>query len=161
MCLHRNIQPRGPGRQRAIPSISKSREEEIRKILRGHLQKTRQRVGNSLSMLVDVMSPAWIKSFNDEHLNKCVIRGFAPACPQLRSYSRHDLLIDPFEDNVSEIRFRKQRVEMERRVSLTVILFVMCLLRFSAHKHTHGQIQHHQQHTVATRTKRQSLHFWN
>uniref|UniRef100_A0A671YTE5 Sodium/hydrogen exchanger n=1 Tax=Sparus aurata TaxID=8175 RepID=A0A671YTE5_SPAAU len=35
----------------------------------------------------------------------------------LRSYSRHDLLIDPFEDTLSEIRFRKQRVEMERRMS--------------------------------------------
>ncbi|XP_037651348.1 Na(+)/H(+) exchanger beta-like [Sebastes umbrosus] len=73
-----NIQPRGPARGRAIPSISKSREQEIRKILRGNLQKTRQR---------------------------------------LRSYSRHDLMIDPFEDNVSEVRFRKQRVEMERRMS--------------------------------------------
>ncbi|XP_023254981.1 Na(+)/H(+) exchanger beta-like, partial [Seriola lalandi dorsalis] len=73
-----NIQPKGPVRQRAIPSISKSREQEIRKILRVNLQNTRQR---------------------------------------LRSYSRHDLMIDPFEDNVSEIRFRKQRVEMERRMS--------------------------------------------
>ncbi|XP_030267534.1 sodium/hydrogen exchanger 1b [Sparus aurata] len=73
-----NIQPRGAARRRAIPSISKSREEEIRKILRSNLQKTRQR---------------------------------------LRSYSRHDLLIDPFEDTLSEIRFRKQRVEMERRMS--------------------------------------------
>uniref|UniRef100_A0A7N8WIA4 Sodium/hydrogen exchanger n=1 Tax=Mastacembelus armatus TaxID=205130 RepID=A0A7N8WIA4_9TELE len=35
----------------------------------------------------------------------------------LRSYSRHDLMTDPFEDNVSEIRFRKQRVEMEKRMS--------------------------------------------
>jgi len=42
--------------------------------------------------------------------------------PQLRSYSRHDLLIDPFEDHVSEVRFRKQRVEMERRVSLKMLL---------------------------------------
>lgn len=59
-------------------------------------------------------------------------------------------MIDPFEDNVSEIRFRKQRVEMERRVSLAVILFVMFsfLLRFSE-----------QQHTVTTRIKRQSLYF--
>ncbi|XP_068188709.1 Na(+)/H(+) exchanger beta-like [Antennarius striatus] len=73
-----NIDAKGPTRRRAIPSISKSREEEIRKILRGNLQKTRQR---------------------------------------LRSYSRHDLMIDPFEDNVSESRFRKQRVEMERRMS--------------------------------------------
>nr|XP_020516749.2 Na(+)/H(+) exchanger beta-like [Labrus bergylta] len=73
-----NIQPKGPSRRRAIPSISKSREAEIRKILRGNLQQTRQR---------------------------------------LRSYSRHDLFMDPFEDNVSEVRFRKQRVEMERRMS--------------------------------------------
>ncbi|KAM3596911.1 uncharacterized protein V6R79_022804 [Siganus canaliculatus] len=73
-----NIQPRATSRRRAMPNISKSREEEIRKILRGNLQKTRQR---------------------------------------LRSYSRHDLMIDPFEDNVSEVRFRKQRVEMERRMS--------------------------------------------
>lgn len=27
-------------------------------------------------------------------------------------------MVDPFEDNVSEIRFRRQRVEMERRVGL-------------------------------------------
>uniref|UniRef100_H3CJK7 Sodium/hydrogen exchanger n=1 Tax=Tetraodon nigroviridis TaxID=99883 RepID=H3CJK7_TETNG len=73
-----NIGARGPVRQRAIPSISKSREEEIRKILRNNLQKTRQR---------------------------------------LRSYSRHDLMVDPFEDNVSEMKFRKQRVAMERRMS--------------------------------------------
>ncbi|KAL7382348.1 hypothetical protein ABVT39_020896 [Epinephelus coioides] len=73
-----NMQPRGPARRRAMPTISKSREQEIRKILRANLQKTRQR---------------------------------------LRSYSRHDLMMDPFEDNVSEVRFRKQRVEMERRMS--------------------------------------------
>uniref|UniRef100_A0AAQ4PYR1 Sodium/hydrogen exchanger n=1 Tax=Gasterosteus aculeatus aculeatus TaxID=481459 RepID=A0AAQ4PYR1_GASAC len=73
-----NIQLKQSARGRAIPSISKSREQEIRKILRGNLQNTRQR---------------------------------------LRSYSRHDLFMDPFEDNVSEVRFRKQRVEMERRMS--------------------------------------------
>ncbi|XP_075995322.1 Na(+)/H(+) exchanger beta-like [Genypterus blacodes] len=72
-----NIQPRLSS-GRTIPSISKSREEEIRKILRANLQNTRQR---------------------------------------LRSYSRHDLLVDPFEDNMSEVRFRKRRVEMERRMS--------------------------------------------
>lgn len=33
-------------------------------------------------------------------------------------------MIDPFEDNVSEIRFRKQRVEMERRVSSTATVNV-------------------------------------
>uniref|UniRef100_A0A8C6T5P0 Sodium/hydrogen exchanger n=1 Tax=Neogobius melanostomus TaxID=47308 RepID=A0A8C6T5P0_9GOBI len=76
-------------KKRAMPSISKKREDEIRKVLRGNLQKTRQR---------------------------------------LRSYSRHDLM-DPFEDNVSEIRFRKQRVEMERRVrdftkTLLTLIFI-------------------------------------
>lgn len=73
-----NIQPKDGGKKRAIPSITKEREAEIRKILRANLQKTRQR---------------------------------------LRSYSRHDLMNDPFEDTVSEIRFRKQRIEMERRMS--------------------------------------------
>ncbi|XP_024115845.1 Na(+)/H(+) exchanger beta [Oryzias melastigma] len=73
-----NAQQRAPPKQRAIPSISKTREQEIRKMLRANLQKTRQR---------------------------------------LRSYSRHDLFSDPFEDNMSEIRFRKQRVQMERRMS--------------------------------------------
>ncbi|CAL8293209.1 unnamed protein product [Merluccius merluccius] len=76
-----NIQPKAESRERTIPKISKGREEEIRKILRANLQKTRQR---------------------------------------LRSYSRHDLMVDPFEDmneNLSEMRFRKQRVEMERRMS--------------------------------------------
>uniref|UniRef100_A0A3P9M6J5 Sodium/hydrogen exchanger n=1 Tax=Oryzias latipes TaxID=8090 RepID=A0A3P9M6J5_ORYLA len=73
-----NAQQRAPPKQRAIPSISKTREQEIRKILRANLQKTRQR---------------------------------------LRSYSRHDLFSDPFEDSMSEIRFRKQRVQMERRMS--------------------------------------------
>uniref|UniRef100_A0A3P9H2A9 Sodium/hydrogen exchanger n=1 Tax=Oryzias latipes TaxID=8090 RepID=A0A3P9H2A9_ORYLA len=73
-----NAQQRASPKQRAIPSISKTREQEIRKILRANLQKTRQR---------------------------------------LRSYSRHDLFSDPFEDSMSEIRFRKQRVQMERRMS--------------------------------------------
>lgn len=68
LCIHRNIESRGPARRRAIPSISKSREEEIRKILRNNLQKTRQRVGNtvksqpvSLLMSVDVMSSAQMR----------------------------------------------------------------------------------------------------
>uniref|UniRef100_A0A8C5E8A3 Sodium/hydrogen exchanger n=1 Tax=Gouania willdenowi TaxID=441366 RepID=A0A8C5E8A3_GOUWI len=75
-----NIQPRDTVKQRVIPSISKRREEEIRKMLRSNLQKTRQR---------------------------------------LRSYSRHDLMMDPFEEDLSEVKFRKQRVEMGRRVRLT------------------------------------------
>uniref|UniRef100_A0AAY4BUR8 Sodium/hydrogen exchanger n=1 Tax=Denticeps clupeoides TaxID=299321 RepID=A0AAY4BUR8_9TELE len=65
-------------RGRALPQISKVKEEEIRKILRANLQKTRQR---------------------------------------LHSYNRHTLIADPFEDNWTEVRLRKKRVEMERRVS--------------------------------------------
>ncbi|XP_014895218.1 sodium/hydrogen exchanger 1b [Poecilia latipinna] len=67
-----------PTPERMIPKISKTREAEIRRILRANLQNTRQR---------------------------------------LRSYSRHDFFMDPFEDNMSEVRFRRQRVEMERRMS--------------------------------------------
>ncbi|XP_061597273.1 Na(+)/H(+) exchanger beta-like isoform X2 [Cololabis saira] len=80
-----NIQQRVAAKRRAMPSISKSREEEIRKILRRNLQTTRQR---------------------------------------LRSYSRHDLFSDPYEDDVSEIRFRKQRVEMERERRMSHYLTV-------------------------------------
>uniref|UniRef100_M4AP67 Sodium/hydrogen exchanger n=1 Tax=Xiphophorus maculatus TaxID=8083 RepID=M4AP67_XIPMA len=72
------MQQREPRPERMIPKISKTREAEIRRILRANLQNTRQR---------------------------------------LRSYNRHDLFMDPFEDNMSEVRFRRQRVEMERRVS--------------------------------------------
>ncbi|XP_047240346.1 Na(+)/H(+) exchanger beta-like [Girardinichthys multiradiatus] len=73
------IQPqREAAPQRTIPRIPKTREAEIRKILRANLQKAGQK---------------------------------------LRSYSRHDLFMDPFEDDVTEFRFRRQRVEMERRMS--------------------------------------------
>ncbi|KAK7139658.1 hypothetical protein R3I93_016711 [Phoxinus phoxinus] len=65
-------------RSRRTLNISKEREEEIRKILRANLQKTRQR---------------------------------------LRSYSRHTLMPDAAEDDWSETRIRKQRVEIERRMS--------------------------------------------
>lgn len=66
---------------RRTRNISKEREEEIRKILRANLQKTRQR---------------------------------------LRSYSRHTLLPDPAEGDWSETHLRKQRVEMQRRMSQSV-----------------------------------------
>uniref|UniRef100_G3NC67 Sodium/hydrogen exchanger n=1 Tax=Gasterosteus aculeatus aculeatus TaxID=481459 RepID=G3NC67_GASAC len=108
-----NIQLKQSARGRAIPSISKSREQEIRKILRGNLQNTRQR---------------------------------------LRSYSRHDLFMDPFEDNVSEVRFRKQRVEMERRVSspAAVLLGVLeepdrraCFYQFCLMFVSHSQMSHY------------------
>ncbi|XP_036433763.1 LOW QUALITY PROTEIN: Na(+)/H(+) exchanger beta-like [Colossoma macropomum] len=65
-------------RSRTMMKISKEREEEIRKILRANLQKTRQR---------------------------------------LRSYSRHTLVLEGEEDNWTEAKLRRQRVEMGRRMS--------------------------------------------
>lgn len=52
----RNIQPKKPApakaEDRVLPKLSKSREEEIRKILRSNLQKTRQRVTDALTRLM-------------------------------------------------------------------------------------------------------------
>uniref|UniRef100_A0A8C7P2N3 Sodium/hydrogen exchanger n=2 Tax=Oncorhynchus mykiss TaxID=8022 RepID=A0A8C7P2N3_ONCMY len=70
-----NIQPR------AIPRVSKKREEEIRRILRANLQNNKQKMRS-------------------------------------RSYSRHTLFDADEEDNVSEVRLRKTKMEMERRVSV-------------------------------------------
>uniref|UniRef100_A0A8C7F499 Sodium/hydrogen exchanger n=1 Tax=Oncorhynchus kisutch TaxID=8019 RepID=A0A8C7F499_ONCKI len=67
-----NIQPR------AIPRVSKKREEEIRRILRANLQNNKQKMRS-------------------------------------RSYSRHTLFDADEEDNVSEVRLRKTKMEMERR----------------------------------------------
>lgn len=119
MHVFRNIEARGPVRQRAIPSISKSREEEIRKILRNNLQKTRQRVGIIASGLIFnlVMSASVLCAECVHFINITIYLSPLDCAPQLRSYSRHDLMVDPFEDNVSEVKFRKQRVALERRVS--------------------------------------------
>lgn len=40
----RNIHPKSLPAERILPALSKDKEEEIRKILRNNLQKTRQRV---------------------------------------------------------------------------------------------------------------------
>ncbi|XP_077455419.1 sodium/hydrogen exchanger 1 isoform X2 [Stigmatopora argus] len=70
-----NIQPKKPQppkpQERVLPKLTKSREDEIRKILRGNLQKTRQR---------------------------------------LRSYNRHTLLADPYEENIGEFLIKKQKM---------------------------------------------------
>ncbi|XP_030644314.1 Na(+)/H(+) exchanger beta-like [Chanos chanos] len=73
-----NVQPKRQKSGRAIPQISKYREEEIRKILRANLQKTRQK---------------------------------------LHSYNRHTLVGEGLEDSWSEMRLRKQRMALERRMS--------------------------------------------
>lgn len=43
-CCPRNIHPKSLPSERILPALSKDKEEEIRKILRNNLQKTRQRV---------------------------------------------------------------------------------------------------------------------
>uniref|UniRef100_A0A8C5LKF2 Sodium/hydrogen exchanger n=1 Tax=Leptobrachium leishanense TaxID=445787 RepID=A0A8C5LKF2_9ANUR len=73
-----NIQPR-PKAERIIPTLSKVKEEEIRKILRTNLQKTRQR---------------------------------------LRSYNRHTLVADPYEDAWNQMLLRRQNLHhMEQRAT--------------------------------------------
>ncbi|CAM4696701.1 unnamed protein product [Leuciscus chuanchicus] len=74
-----NIQPKKTPQDRALPQLSKSREEEIRKILRTNLQRTRQR---------------------------------------LRSYNRHTLVADPFEDGWNDLIKRKRMIELEKKISL-------------------------------------------
>uniref|UniRef100_A0A8C1PY91 Sodium/hydrogen exchanger n=1 Tax=Cyprinus carpio TaxID=7962 RepID=A0A8C1PY91_CYPCA len=74
-----NIQPKKPPQDRALPQLSKAREEEIRKILRTNLQRTRQR---------------------------------------LRSYNRHTLIADPFEDGLDEILIKRKKMkELEKKIS--------------------------------------------
>ncbi|XP_037640930.1 sodium/hydrogen exchanger 1 isoform X2 [Sebastes umbrosus] len=77
-----NIQPKKPPpakpADRALPNLPKGREEEIRKILRSNLQRTRQR---------------------------------------LRSYNRHTLVADPFEDGFGDFLIKKQKmVELEKKI---------------------------------------------
>ncbi|CAH2221664.1 sodium hydrogen exchanger 1 [Pelobates cultripes] len=74
-----NIQPRPKTIERFIPTLSKVKEEEIRKILRTNLQKTRQR---------------------------------------LRSYNRHTLVADPYEDAWNQMLIRRQKLHhIEQRTN--------------------------------------------
>lgn len=77
-----NIQPKKPPPakpvERALPQLPKGREEEIRKILRSNLQRTRQR---------------------------------------LRSYNRHTLVADPYEDGFGDLLLKKQKmIELEKKI---------------------------------------------
>ncbi|XP_072249915.1 Na(+)/H(+) exchanger beta isoform X1 [Leuresthes tenuis] len=77
-----NIQPKKTPApkpaERALPQLPKGREEEIRKILRSNLQRTRQR---------------------------------------LRSYNRHTLVADPYEDGFSDLLLKKQKmIELEKKI---------------------------------------------
>ncbi|XP_078279589.1 sodium/hydrogen exchanger 1 [Rhinoraja longicauda] len=58
--------------ERLLPTLSREKEEEVRKILRENLQKSRQR---------------------------------------LRSYSRHTLIVDSYEDQWSQILMKRQRLQ--------------------------------------------------
>uniref|UniRef100_A0A8D3D6L2 Sodium/hydrogen exchanger n=1 Tax=Scophthalmus maximus TaxID=52904 RepID=A0A8D3D6L2_SCOMX len=78
-----NIQPKKPppakSAERSLPQLPKGREEEIRKILRSNLQKTRQR---------------------------------------LRSYNRHTLVVDPYEDGFGDLLIKKQKmIELEKKMN--------------------------------------------
>uniref|UniRef100_UPI003AAC92DC Na(+)/H(+) exchanger beta isoform X1 n=1 Tax=Centroberyx gerrardi TaxID=166262 RepID=UPI003AAC92DC len=78
-----NIQPKkpppAPPAERALPQLPRGREEEIRKILRSNLQRTRQR---------------------------------------LRSYNRHTLVVDPYEDGLNDFLLKKQRmIELEKKIT--------------------------------------------
>ncbi|XP_033496332.1 Na(+)/H(+) exchanger beta isoform X1 [Epinephelus lanceolatus] len=77
-----NIQPKKPPpakpAERALPQLPKGREEEIRKILRSNLQRTRMR---------------------------------------LRSYNRHTLVADPYEDGLGDFLIKKQKmIELEKKI---------------------------------------------
>ncbi|XP_068997809.1 Na(+)/H(+) exchanger beta isoform X2 [Embiotoca jacksoni] len=77
-----NIQPKKPSSDKSakktLSQLPKGREEEIRKILRSNLQKTRQR---------------------------------------LCSYNRHTLLVDPYEDGLSDILIKKQKMaHLEKKI---------------------------------------------
>ncbi|KAG8588675.1 hypothetical protein GDO81_006057 [Engystomops pustulosus] len=74
-----NIQPKPKPSARVIPTLSKVKEEEIRKILRNNLQKTRQR---------------------------------------LRSYNRHTLVADPYEEAWNQMLLRRQKMhQIEQRAA--------------------------------------------
>nr|AAD33928.2 sodium proton exchanger NHE1 [Amphiuma tridactylum] len=74
-----NIQPKAKPTDRFIPALSKVKEEEIRKILRTNLQKTRQR---------------------------------------LRSYNRHTLVADPYEEAWNQMLLRRQKAhQLEQRMN--------------------------------------------
>ncbi|XP_033957886.1 Na(+)/H(+) exchanger beta isoform X1 [Pseudochaenichthys georgianus] len=107
-----NIQPKKPPpakpAEKAPSQLSKGREEEIRKILRSNLQRTRLR---------------------------------------LRSYNRHTLVADPFEDGFDDLLIKKQKmIELEKKIKdmnnyLTVPAAppdspTMCRARLSSGKDT-------------------------
>ncbi|ETE69959.1 Sodium/hydrogen exchanger 1, partial [Ophiophagus hannah] len=73
-----NINPKTLPIERILPALSKDKEEEIRKILRNNLQKTRQR---------------------------------------LRSYNRHTLVADPYEEAWNQMLLRRQKArQLEQKV---------------------------------------------
>uniref|UniRef100_A0A8C3J497 Sodium/hydrogen exchanger n=1 Tax=Calidris pygmaea TaxID=425635 RepID=A0A8C3J497_9CHAR len=74
-----NINPKTIPVARILPALSKDKEEEIRKILRNNLQKTRQR---------------------------------------LRSYNRHTLVADPYEEAWNQMLLRRQKArQLEQKMN--------------------------------------------
>ncbi|KAL7835854.1 hypothetical protein SRHO_G00282010, partial [Serrasalmus rhombeus] len=79
-----NIQPKKPPLERALPQISKSREEEIRKILRTNLQKTRQRLQsyNRHTLVADPYEDGW----NEILIKKKKMIEFEKRISQMNNY---------------------------------------------------------------------------
>ncbi|XP_036687302.1 sodium/hydrogen exchanger 1 isoform X2 [Balaenoptera musculus] len=74
-----NIHPKSLPAERILPALSKDKEEEIRKILRNNLQKTRQR---------------------------------------LRSYNRHTLVADPYEEAWNQMLLQRQKArQLEQKIN--------------------------------------------
>lgn len=59
-CCPRNIHPKSVTSDRILPALSKDKEEEIRKILRSNLQKTRQRVRSCPSLAPALCPLPWL-----------------------------------------------------------------------------------------------------
>ncbi|XP_017551279.2 sodium/hydrogen exchanger 1 [Pygocentrus nattereri] len=79
-----NIQPKKTPSERALPQISKSREEEIRKILRTNLQKTRQRLQsyNRHTLMADPYEDGW----NEILIKKKKMIEFEKRISQMNNY---------------------------------------------------------------------------
>nr|XP_028594551.1 sodium/hydrogen exchanger 1 isoform X1 [Podarcis muralis] len=89
-----NINPKTLPVERILPALSKDKEEEIRKILRTNLQKTRQRVRKRTPLA----SLVW----------KTV----------LRSYNRHTLVADPYEEAWNQMLLRRQKArQLEQKIN--------------------------------------------
>ncbi|KAK2106258.1 Sodium/hydrogen exchanger 1 [Saguinus oedipus] len=117
-----NIHPKSLPSERILPALSKDKEEEIRKILRNNLQKTRQRPCPPLHLSTNPgagLASALPLTLHDQSLPG---PAFCPALtlsyPQLRSYNRHTLVADPYEEAWNQMLLRRQKArQLEQKVA--------------------------------------------